>query len=160
PFVLDGTLGDFLALRAAYKLDLRGPAVTVQSACSGSLVALHLACQSLLLGESDLVLAGAASVAVPAREGRLWQAGSISSRNGQCRPFDADATGTVGGDAVVAMVLRRLDDAIRDRDFIHAVVRGSAINNDGADKVGFTAPSVSGQARAIRAALSLAGIAP
>ncbi|WP_164018759.1 type I polyketide synthase [Pyxidicoccus trucidator] len=160
PFALDGTLVDFLALRAAYKLDLRGPAATVLTACSSSLVALHLACQGLVLGEADMALVGAASVAVPGREGRLWQEGSISSRDGRCRPFDANATGTVGGDAAVVIVLKRLEDAVADRDFIHAVVRGTSINNDGATKAGFTAPSMSAQARVVRDALDVAGVEP
>jgi phthiocerol/phenolphthiocerol synthesis type-I polyketide synthase E len=160
PFALDGTLADFVAQRAAYDLDLRGPALTAQTACSSSLVAVHLACQALLLGEADMMLAGAASIAVPARVGRLWQEGSITSRDGRCRPFDAEATGTVGGDAVIAIVLRRMADAIRDRDSIHAVVRASAINNDGADKAGFIAPSVNGQAAVVRDALALAEVAP
>ena len=159
-FALDGTLADFLATRVAYALDLRGPALTVATACSSSLVALHLAGQSLLLGETDMAVVGGVSVAVPARTGVLWQEGSIVARNGTCRPFDARASGTVGGDAVVALVLRRFEDAVRDRDFIHAVVRGTAVNNDGSAKVGFTAPSVHGQRRVVRSALAVAGVAP
>jgi phthiocerol/phenolphthiocerol synthesis type-I polyketide synthase E len=160
PFALDGVLTDFLALRTAYKLDLRGPAVTALTACSSSLVSFHLACQSLLLGEADIALAGGVSVAVPARVGRLWQEGSIISRDGRCRPFDAAASGTVGGDAVAVVVLKRLDRALADGDFIHAVVRGSAVNNDGAAKIGFAAPSVDAQARVIGTALSVASVSP
>jgi len=160
PYALDGTLTDFVALRTAFKLDLRGPAMTIATACSGSLVAVHLACQSLLLGEVELALAGGVSVAVPDRAGRLWQEGSTVARDGRCRPFDADASGIVGGDAVASVVLKRLDDAIRDRDYIHAVIRASAVNNDGAAKAGFVAPNVDAQVRVLREALTVAGVAP
>jgi acyl transferase domain-containing protein len=158
PFALDGTLVDFLAARLAYKLDLRGPAVVVQTACSSSLVAVHLACQSLLTGESTLALAGAASIAVPAIAGAFALEGGITSPDGWCRAFDARASGTVGGDAVAAIVLKRLPDAIAARDFIHAVILGSAVNNDGAARVGFTAPGVEGQASVIRDALAAAAL--
>ncbi len=158
PFALDGTLVDFLAGRLSYKLDLRGPSVVVQTACSSSLVAVHLACQSLLTGESDLALAGAASIAVPSIAGALALEGGITSPDGWCRAFDARAAGTVGGDAVAAIVLKRLPEAIADRDFIHAVILGTAINNDGAGRVGFTAPGAEGQAAVIRDALAAAGI--
>jgi phthiocerol/phenolphthiocerol synthesis type-I polyketide synthase E len=160
PFALDGTLNDFLPARAAHELDLRGPAVLVQTACSSSLVAVHLACQSLLTGESSMALAGAASIAVPSRAGAIWHEGGITSPEGHCRPFDARANGTVGGDAVAVVVLKRLADAIADRDFIHAVILGSAVNNDGAARSGFTAPGALGQAAVIREALLVAGVAP
>ena len=160
PFALDGTLVDFLASRISHRLDLRGPSVVVQTACSSSLVAVHLACQSLLTGESDLAIAGAASIAVPSIAGGFAAEGGMTSPDGWCRAFDARAAGTVGGDAVVAIVLKRLPEAIRDRDFIHAVILGSAVNNDGGARVGFTAPSAEGQAAVIRDALSAAGIAP
>jgi acyl transferase domain-containing protein len=149
---------DFLATHVGYKLDLRGPCLDVQSACSTSLVAIHLACQSLLAGECDMTLAGGVGVRVPHRTGYLYRAGAILSPDGHCRAFDARAGGTVGGSGVGLVVLKRLEDAIADRDTIHAVVRGSAINNDGATKVGFSAPSVDGQARVVRAALSAAGL--
>jgi acyl transferase domain-containing protein len=158
PFALDGTLVDFLASRLSYKLDLRGPSVVVQTACSSSLVAVHLACQSLLTGESSLAIAGAASITVPSVAGALALEGGITSPDGWCRAFDARAAGTVGGDAVAAVVLKRLPEAIADRDFIHAVILGSAINNDGAGRVGFTAPGIEGQAAVIRDALAAAGI--
>ncbi|MEO5728463.1 MAG: polyketide synthase, partial [Byssovorax sp.] len=160
PFALDGTLVDFLASRLSYKLDLRGPSVVVQTACSSSLVAVHLACQSLLTGESTLAIAGAASIAVPSIAGAFALEGGITSPDGWCRAFDARAAGTVGGDAVAAIVLKRLPEAIASRDFIHAVILGTAVNNDGAARVGFTAPSVAGQAAVIRDALAAAAIAP
>ncbi|HET9620458.1 MAG TPA: type I polyketide synthase, partial [Kofleriaceae bacterium] len=149
---------DFLATHVAYKLDLSGPAMTVQTACSTSLVAVHLACQALLAGECDMALAGGVAVRVPHRVGYRYRAGAILSPDGRCRAFDAGANGTVGGNGAGLVVLKRLDDAIADRDTIHAVVRGSAINNDGATKVGFSAPSVDGQAKVVRAALDAAGL--
>ena len=157
------TLGndkDYLASRVAYKLDLTGPAVTTQTACSTSLVAVHLACRSLLAGECETALAGGVSVQVPQRVGYLYQEGGINSPDGHCRPFDAAAGGTVSGDGVGIVVLKRFEDAVRDGDRIRAVIRGSAMNNDGAGKVGFTAPGVDGQAAVIREALAAAGVEP
>lgn len=151
---------DFLATRAAYKLGLRGPAITVQTACSTSLVAVHLACQSLLSGESDIILAGGVSVNVPLRNGYQYEPGGILSADGHCRPFDAAAGGTVIGNGVALVVLRRLADARQHGDIIDAVIRGSAVNNDGALKVGYTAPSADGQAEVIAEALGVAGVAP
>ena len=151
---------DYLATHVAYKLDLNGPCLCVQTACSTSLVAVHLACQALLAGECDMALAGGVGVRVPHRMGYRYRAGAILSPDGHCRAFDARAGGTVGGNGVGLVVLKRLDDAIADRDTIHAVIRGSAINNDGATKVGFSAPSVTGQARVVRAALDAAGLEP
>lgn len=151
---------DTLATRIAYKLNLRGPAYTVQTACSTSLVAVHLACQSLLAGDSDIVLAGGVSVNFPFHNGYLYSDGMILSPDGCCRAFDAQAAGTVPGRGVGLVVLKRLADAVADRDTIHAVIKGSAINNDGADKVGYTAPSIDGQAQVIRAAQLRAGIDP
>jgi acyl transferase domain-containing protein len=147
-----GSDKDFLATRVSYKLNLEGPAFTVQTACSTSLVAVHLACQSLLNGECDLALAG--GVAAPWRQdhGYHWTEGMVSSPDGHCRAFDERAQGTVAGRGVGIVVLRRLEDALAAEDEIRAVIRGSAINNDGSRKVGFTAPRVEGQARAIRAA--------
>ncbi len=140
---------DHLASRAAYKLDLRGPAVTVQTACSTSLVAVHMATQSLLAGECEVALAGGVSLRVPQTAGYLHQEGMILSPDGHCRAFDAAAAGTVGGNGVGAVVLKRAEEALRDGDTIHALIRGSAINNDGAVKVGYTAPSLAGQAGVI-----------
>lgn len=149
---------DSLAPRVAYKLDLRGPAVTVQTACSTSLVAVHMACQSLLSGETDLALAGAVSATVPMKSGYLHQEGGILSPDGHCRAFDARAAGTVFGCGLGLVVLKRLADALADGDAVHAVIKGSAVNNDGASKAGFTAPSVPGQAEVIAEALANAGL--
>lgn len=151
---------DFLATRAAYKLDLSGPSVTVQTACSTSLVAVHLACQSLLNGESDLTLAGGVSIKIPQVAGYKYQEGGIWSPDGHCRAFDADAAGCISGSGAGIVVLKRMEDAVADRDTIHAVIKGSAVNNDGAHKVGYTAPSVDGQAAVIAEALALADIHP
>ncbi len=151
---------DFLATRVAYKLHLRGPAVTVQTACSTSLAAVHLACQSLLAGECDSALAGGVSVMFPQIAGYVYTPGMILSPDGVCRPFDERAHGTVPGKGAGAVVLKRLSDAIAAGDEIYAVIAGSAWNNDGADKVGYTAPSVQGQAAAIRAAQAAAGVHP
>jgi acyl transferase domain-containing protein/thioesterase domain-containing protein len=154
-----GSAGDFLATRVAYKLNLTGPAITVQTACSTSLVAVHLACQALLAGECDLALAGGASIRVPQLAAQRYQAGGALSPDGHCRAFDAGAAGTVAASGVGVVVLKRLADALADRDPIRAVILGTAINNDGSAKTGFTAPSVSGQAAAIGEALSMAGVA-
>ncbi|RKN07607.1 type I polyketide synthase [Streptomyces radicis] len=149
---------DFLATRISYPLNLRGPSLTVQSACSSSLVALHLASQSVLRGESDMAVAGGVNVELPHRVGYYHQEGSVWSVDGYCRPFDAAATGTITASGAGAVVLKRLERALADGDAIHAVIRGSAINNDGNQKVGFTAPSVSQQSRVISAALTAAGV--
>ncbi|MGP1384066.1 MAG: type I polyketide synthase [Thainema sp.] len=151
---------DFLSSRVSYKLNLKGPSLTVQTACSTSLVATALACQSLLTYQCDMALAGGVSIHTPQTAGYRYQAGGIFSPDGHCRAFDAQAQGTVGGNGVGIVVLKRLDDAIADRDLIYAVIRGAAINNDGADKVGYTAPSVDGQAAAIAEALALAEVEP
>ncbi|KYF86256.1 polyketide synthase type I [Sorangium cellulosum] len=149
---------DFLTTRVSYKLNLEGPSIAVQTACSTSLVAVHLACQGLLTGECDLALAGGVSIGVPQKVGYLYQEGAIASPDGHCRAFDAEARGTVGGSGVGVVLLKRLDDAIADRDAIIAVIKGSAVNNDGRAKVGYTAPRVEGQARVIRAAHAAAGV--
>ncbi|HEX8393728.1 MAG TPA: beta-ketoacyl synthase N-terminal-like domain-containing protein [Longimicrobium sp.] len=151
---------DFIATRTAYKLNLRGPALTVQTACSTSLVAVHLAAQSLLSGESDMALAGGATVLIPQDGGYLYSHGGISSPDGHCRAFDEQSAGTLSGSGVGVVVLKRLADALRDGDPVRAVIRGSAINNDGSAKVAFTAPGVEGQSSAIREALSAADVDP
>ena len=151
---------DFLATRLSYLLDLRGPSLSVQTACSTSLVATHLACQSLLSFDCDVALAGGVAIQVPQRLGYLYEEGGIFSPDGICRAFDANARGTVGGSGVGLVVLKRLEDAQADGDVIHALVRGTAINNDGALKAGYTAPSVESQAEVIAAAQSLAEIDP
>jgi acyl transferase domain-containing protein len=151
---------DYVATRAAYKMNLRGPAVCVQTACSTSLVAVHLACQSLLAGDCDVALAGGVSIRTRQKYGYVHQDGGIASRDGHCRPFDADASGTAGGNGVGIVVLKRLADALESGDRIEAVILGSAMNNDGSGKIGFTAPSVEGQAQAIEAAQRMAGVEP
>lgn len=149
---------DFLTTRVSYKLNLNGPSVDVQTACSSSLVAVHMAAQSLLSGECDMAIAG--GVAISKQVGYRSQAGSIYSPDGHCRAFDAAAAGTVGGNGVGIVVLKRLEDAITDGDTINAIIKGSAINNDGAQKVSYTAPSVEAQANVIRAAQAMAEVSP
>ena len=149
---------NFLATRAAYQMNLKGPAMNVQTACSSSIVAIHLACQSLLNGETDLAIAGASTFSLPQDRGYLFKPGEILSEDGHCRPFDAGSRGTLFGSGTGCVVLRRLADAIDDGDTIVAVIRGSAINNDGSQKVGYLAPSVDGQARAVSEALAIAGV--
>jgi acyl transferase domain-containing protein len=151
---------DFLCTRVSYKLDLRGPSVTVQTACSTSLVAVVMACRALARHECDIALAGGVAVPFPQHNGYLYQEGMILSPDAHCRPFDAAAAGTRPGAGCGIVVLKRLADAITDRDTVHAVIRGAAINNDGAGKAGFTAPSVDGQAEVIATAQALAGIEP
>ncbi len=155
-----GNERDYLTTRLSYKLDLRGPSLTVQTACSTSLVAVHLACQSLLAGECDMALAGGVAITVPHRVGYLHEAGSILSPDGRCRPFDARANGTVTGSGAGIVVLKRLLEALADGDRIEAVIAGSAINNDGAAKLGYSAPSVSGQEAVIGEALDVTGFSP
>ncbi len=151
---------DFLATRTSYALDLKGPSASVQTACSTSLVAVHLACQSLFAGECNLALAGGVSISMPLRSGYLYQEGSVSSPDGHCRAFDAAAAGAVEGNGCGVVALKRLADAVADGDRVYAVLRGSAVNNDGAAKAGFTAPSVEGQAEVISEALLMAGVGP
>jgi acyl transferase domain-containing protein/acyl carrier protein len=151
---------DFVPTRVSYKLNLRGPSVAVNTACSTSLVAVHSACQALLSFQCDMALAGAVSIAAPEKEGYLHQQGGIHSADGHCRAFDAAADGTVGGNGVGIVVLKRLEDALAAGDTIRAIIRGSAINNDGAGKIGYTAPSVEGQTEVIAEAHAVAGIDP
>ncbi|MEM7482575.1 MAG: amino acid adenylation domain-containing protein [Acidobacteriota bacterium] len=155
-----GNSPDFLATRVAYKLDLQGPAYSVHTACSTSLVAVHLACQALLAYETDIALAGGVSVRVPHDAGYLSEESGITSPDGHTRPFDAAGRGTVFGNGVGMVVLRRLEDALADGDRVLAVIRGSATNNDGSVKVGFTAPSLGAQARVIAEALAAADVDP
>ena len=151
---------DFLTTRAAYKLNLRGPCVTVQSACATSLVAICQASQALLNYQCDMALAGGVSITFPQERGHVYQEGGIVSNDGHCRPFDESATGTVFGHGVGVVVLKRLEEAVRDGDHIAAVIRGFAVNNDGSAKAGYMAPGVDGQARVIAAAQAMAGIDP
>jgi phthiocerol/phenolphthiocerol synthesis type-I polyketide synthase E len=152
---------DFLTSRTAYKLGLTGPAITVQTACSTSLVAVHLAAQALLAGECDIALAGGVTVHVPTPVSEFDDdQDGVLSADGHCRAFDAAANGAVPSDGAGVVVLKRLDEAIADRDHVSAIIRGSAVTNDGAAKVGFTAPGIDGQAAAIRAALTIAEVDP
>ncbi|MCF6439120.1 type I polyketide synthase [Pseudoalteromonas luteoviolacea] len=151
---------DYLATHAAYKLDLKGPAVSIQTACSTSLVATHMACQSLINGECDIALAGGISARVPHESGYFYHEAMMLSPDGHCRAFDAQSQGTVPGNGAGVVALKRLDDALADGDTIYAVIKGSAINNDGAGKVGFTAPSVEGQAAVISEAQAIADVDP
>ena len=156
--LLNGNGKDSLATRVAYKLNLRGPALTVQTACSTSLVAVHVAYQNLLSGQCDVALAGGSTVIVPERTGYVFQKGEIGSPDGHCRAFDDRAAGTVFSSGAGVVVLKRLDDALADGNHIYAVMRGSAINNDGAQKIGFTAPSIEGQAEVIAMAHAMANV--
>lgn len=158
--ILIGNENDFLPTRVSYKLNLKGPSINVQTSCSTSLVAVHIACQSLLNGECDLALAGGVSINLPNRTGYLYQEGGILSPDGHCRAFDARAQGTITGSGVGIVVLKRLREALADRDSVHAVIRGSATNNDGALKVGYTAPGLEGQAEVIAEALAIAEVEP
>jgi amino acid adenylation domain-containing protein len=151
---------DFLSTRVSYKLNLRGPSFTMLSACSTSLLAVCQACQGLLTYQSDMALAGASSITFPQKRGYLYQEGGMVSQDGHCRTFDADAQGTIFGSGVAVVLLKRVEDAVRDGDQIYAVIRGFGVNNDGAAKVGYTAPSVEGQARVIALAHESAGVHP
>jgi amino acid adenylation domain-containing protein len=157
---LAGNEKDYLAPRVAYKLGLEGPSFTVSAACSTALVAVHLACSSLLAGECDLALAGGVAVAGRRRHGYFYRPGSPVSPSGRCRPFDAASEGAVDSEGLGVVVLKRLADARADGDTVRAVIRGSALNNDGSEKVGFLAPATAGRAAVIAAALARAGVAP
>lgn len=158
--VVLGNDKDYLATRVSYKLNLHGPSITVQSACSTSLVAVVKGCQSLLTYECDMALAGGVSITFPQKRGYLYQEGGMVSADGRCRTFDAGASGTIFGSGAGTVLLKRLDEAVRDGDHVYAVIKGSAINNDGSQKVGFTAPSVDRQADVIATAQAIADIDP
>ncbi|MGC3972488.1 MAG: polyketide synthase [Pirellulales bacterium] len=149
---------DFLATRVSYCFDLKGPSINIQTACSTSLVAVHTACQSLLSGECDMAIAGGVTIELPHGRGHLYKKNEILSPDGHCRAFDHRSQGTIFGSGAGVAVLRRLEDAVRDGDPIVAVVKGSAVNNDGASKVGYFAPSVDGQASAVAEALAVANV--
>lgn len=151
---------DFLCTRISYKLKLRGPSVNVQTACSTSLVSVHLACQSILNGECEMALAGGVTAMLPQKGGYLFREGMILPSDGRCKAFDANAEGTLFSDGVGIVVLKPLEAAIADGDTIHAVIKGSAINNDGGSRVGFTAPGIQGQKEVIMSAIHSAGIDP
>jgi acyl transferase domain-containing protein len=155
-----GSERDYLTTHVSYKLNLRGPSLNVQTACSSSLVAVHLACQSLLGGECQMALAGGVSIRVPQKSGHLYQEGMIFSPDGHCRAFDAKARGTIGGSGVGIVVLKMLADSLVDRDNILAVIKGSAINNDGSLKISFTGPGAKGQANVVKEALTVARVSP
>ena len=149
---------DYLATRVSHQFNLRGPSLSVQTACSSSLVAVHLACQSLLSGECEMVLAGAASIRVPHHVGYTYEPGAMVSASGHCRPFDVRSDGTIFGSGVAAVILKPLQAALDDGDRIHAVIRGSAINNDGSVKMTYAAPALAGQAEVIAEAHAVAGV--
>ncbi len=149
---------DYLATRVAHQFNLRGPALSVQTACSSALVAVHLACQSILNGECDMALAGGASLRIPHRVGYWHEPGSMVSATGHCRPFDVRSDGTIFGSGVGVVVLKRLQDAVDDGDRIHAVIRGSALNNDGSTKMTYAAPNAAGQADVIAEAHAVAEV--
>ncbi len=151
---------DFLPTRASYKFNLRGPSMAVQTACSSSLVASHLACQSLLDYQCDMALVGGVSITTPQKNGYIYEEGGIYSPDGHCRVFDANARGTIAGSGIGVVVLKRAAEAVADGDTIYAIIKGSAMNNDGALKVGYTAPSVDGQAEVIASAYAVAEIDP
>ncbi len=158
--VMVGNDKDHLAMRVSYKLNLKGPSITVQTSCSTSLVATHLACRSLLSYECDMALAGGVSVTLPQKSGYFYNEGGILSPDGHCRVFDAKSAGTVSGNGLGVVVLQRLRDAIAGRASIYGVIKATAVNNDGASKVGYLAPGVAGQSRVIKEALDRAGVAP
>jgi len=149
-----------LSMPISYKMNLTGPSITVETACSSSLVAVHLACKAIMNGECNMAIAGGCSISLPKKSGYKYEDGMIKSPDGHCRAFDKDAKGTVGGDGIGLILIKKLENAVADRDHIYAVIKGSAINNDGADKIGFTAPSVKGQARVIREAHRSSGVEP
>ena len=154
--LMGGAEKDHLATTISYRLNLRGPSMNIQTACSTSLTAVHSAARALMTYECDMALAGGATVSVPERNGYMYEPGGIASADGHCRSFDADASGSVSGDGVGVVLLKRLEDAVAAGDTIYAVIKGSAVNNDGRRKVGFTAPAVEGQAEVISMALAAA----
>ncbi|BCJ96173.1 hypothetical protein acsn021_37420 [Anaerocolumna cellulosilytica] len=151
---------DLMSTRVAYKLNLRGPALTVFTSCSTSLVSVHLAVQSILSGECDIAVAGGVGISFPKRAGYFYEEGMIVSSDGHCRSFSENANGTVFGDGIGLLVLKRLENAIEDGDEIHALIRGSAVNNDGSNRIGYMAPGVEGQAEVMKLAMQLAEVEP
>lgn len=149
---------EFMPLTVSYKLNLKGPSVLVQTACSTSLVAVDMACKALLTGQCEMAMAGGVSINIPNKTGYLYQDGMINSPDGHCRAFDSKAKGTISGEGVGIIVLKLLEDAIKEKDHIYAIIKGSAVNNDGKRKVGYTAPSVQGQADVIKMALSISEV--
>ena len=160
PQVIISNKSEYLPTRISYKFNLKGPSVNIQTACSTSLVAVHMACQSLLSGECDMALAGASAIHFPIHSGYLYCEGGMYSSAGHCKTFSKNADGIVGGNGIGVVLLKRLEDAIADKDNIHAVIRSSAINNDGNSKVSYMAPSVQGQVEVLTLAQELADISP
>jgi len=158
--VILGNTVDQACLRVSYGLNLKGPSIGVQTVCSSSIVAVHLACESLQNGECDLALAGASAINIPQKQGYLYDEGMVLSPDGHCRAFDIKAQGSVPGNGIGVVVLKRFSEAVEDKDHIYAVVKGTAVNNDGASKIGYRAPSIEGQASVINNAVQLAGIDP
>lgn len=156
--LLLGNDKDYLTTRVSYKLNLTGPSIVIQTACSSSLVAVHYACEALINGDCDMAVAGGVSVRVPLHAGYYCQKGAILSPDGYCRAYSDDATGTVEGNGAGVVVLKRLEDAVEAADTILAVIRGSAVNNDGSGKIGFTAPSGDGQTKVVSEAMQVAGV--
>jgi acyl transferase domain-containing protein/acyl carrier protein len=156
--LIGGAEKDHLATTVSYRLNLRGPSLNIQTACSTSLSAVHVASRALMTYECDMALAGGVSVNAPLRSGYTYEPGGIASADGHCRSFDADATGSVVGDGVGVVLLKRLEDAVGSGDTVYAVIKGSAINNDGRRKVGFTAPAIEGQAEVVSLALAAAEV--
>ncbi|WP_448623102.1 type I polyketide synthase [Dickeya fangzhongdai] len=154
----NGNNRDFVSTRVAYKLNLHGPTMTIGAACASSLVSLHFACQALLMGECDMALAGGVHIGMPDKGGYRFGDSGILSHDGHCRPFDADASGMIGGDGAATVVIKRLQDALDSGDTITAIIKGSAISNDGSRKLGFSAPSVAGQVDALQRALLAADV--
>lgn len=151
---------DFLTTFVSYKLDLKGPSMNIQTACSTSLVAVHVACLHLLTNQCDMAIAGGTFIQTPRGKGYMFKKGEIFSKKGKCRPFDKNADGMLFGEGSGAVVLKRYEDAIRDNDTIHCIIRGTAINNDGSLKVGYVAPGVEGQSKVIAKAFEIAGVSP
>jgi acyl transferase domain-containing protein/acyl carrier protein len=151
---------DFMATLVSYKLNLKGPSIGTQTACSSSLVAIHTACKALIFGETKMAIAGGVSIASNIQTGYFYEEGSILSKDGHCKTFDKNSSGTVGGEGLGTVVLKRLADAINDGDHIYAIIKGSAANNDGKRKVGYTAPSIEGQVECIKMAQRFAKVEP
>lgn len=160
PQVIIANKAEYLPTRISYKFNLKGPSVNIQTACSSSLVAVHTACQSLLNGESDMAIAGAAAIHFPNKAGYLFYEGGMYASDGYCKTFSNKADGIVGGNGVGVVLMKRLKDAIRDKDNIHAIIRGSAINNDGDMKVSYMAPSIQGQVDVLKQAYKVSGVIP
>jgi len=149
---------DFVPTRIAYSMNIKGPAIDIGTACSSSLVSTHLACQHLITYQSDMTIVGGITIHLPQKMGHTHEPGAAYSPDSHCRPFDATPSGLIDGNGAAVIILKRLEDALRDGDKIHAIIKGSAINNDGSDKVGYSAPSVNGQAEVILEAQAAAGI--